>query len=125
MPQYDSSFAPPAPILDIRAQNPDLPDREVSVSAQLDTAADLSGVPFTLVSALGLARGDVTTIAGYDGKPNRTVVYLVNLEVSGYRFEQVRCIPIPDSVFLLGRNVLNQLNITLRGKDQAFELGDP
>ncbi len=122
---YDTRFNPPAPTLEIVAENPDEPARAVSVTAQIDTAADLSCIPLGLIMALGLERGDATVIAGYDGRPTTSVIYLVNLRISGYAIQHVRAIPIPDSIFLLGRNVLNHFILTLNGKDQTFTLVDP
>jgi hypothetical protein len=53
------------------------------------------------------------------------VVYLVALRVEGYTLQRVRAIAVPDPMFVLGRNVLNHFTITLRGKDQTFDIADP
>lgn len=125
MPTYDRAFNPPAPAFEIIIQHPDDPTRTVSVTAQIDTAADLSCIPLTKVAALGLERGDETIIAGYDGRPAANLLYLVTLRINGFAINRVRAIAIPDSVFLLGRNVLNHFNLTLRGKDETFDIVDP
>ncbi len=125
MRAYDKAFNPPAPALEINVQHPNDPTRAVSTTAQIDTAADLSCIPLSLVAALGLERGDVTIIAGYDGRPTANLLYLVTVQIDGFTINRVRAIAIPDSVFLLGRNVLNHFIVTLRGKEQTFDIVDP
>ena len=118
---YDRSIDPPAPVVEVIIRHPTTGVWE-ALSAQLDTGADISGIPQRLVDRLGLAPVRVVPIEGYDDARVLLSTYIVRLEVAGVRFRGVEVVPIPGERTLLGRDVLNCLYIHLNGPELTFDL---
>lgn len=97
-------------------------DQRETLLAQLDTGADISGIPRQLVDRLGLATVRTIPIAGYDQVCTTISTYVIRLEVRGLDLRYLEVVPLPGEHALLGRDVLNQLYTYLKGPEQAFDL---
>lgn len=93
--------------------------------AELDTGADISVIPVSLISELHLAAKRPVLMLSYDGAPAKRTTYQVDLEILGYTLHAVRVVAAPRNTILLGRDVLNHFIITLDGKTLTFEMNDP
>ena len=118
---YDRNIDPPAPFVDVIIRHPTTGVQEV-LSAQLDTGADISGIPQRLVDGLGLAPVRVVPVEGYDSVRVLVSTYVVCLEVAGVRFRGLEVVPLPDEQTLLGRDVLNCLYTHLNGPELTFDM---
>lgn len=119
---YDPEVQPPAPFLDIVVHPPQDPTQAVRVRAKIDTAADISAIPTTLVAQLRLPIVSKLTVEGYDGVPATVFTYSVLMEVAEARFRSREVIAIPELYVLLGRDVLNHFYIHLNGPELTFSL---
>jgi hypothetical protein len=119
---YDRAFDPPAPFVDVRVSRPVEPAPGQPLRAKLDTGADLSCIPTTLASRLGLLPARWVLVEGYDGEQTSVVTYTINLEVADARFRYLEVIAIPEEYALLGRDVLNSFYVDLRGPDLTFRM---
>jgi len=125
VPAYDRAFNPPAPVTDVTIANPVTPNKRSRVRGKMDTGADITVIPESLIVPLGITpKGRVWT-RGYDG----TYTY-VRFIMSGspwkvFVLATVRCIATNRADVLLGRNVLNRFLVILDGKNLKFELKDP
>lgn len=117
---YDQGFAPPAPVLPVDISIVDRPDRRTTVPALLDTAADITVLPDTLVDQLELAPVAETMVEGFEEQPKRAFVYVVAVHVVGTRLYPARVVTHSAEYALLGRNVLNNLFVRLEGPDLQF-----
>jgi hypothetical protein len=72
---YDQEVQPPAPFLDVVVRHPEDLILEARIQAKIDTAADISAVPTTLVTQLGLPIVSKLVIEGYDGVPATVSTY--------------------------------------------------
>jgi len=79
---YSAAFRPPAPVLALRIG---VPGREPTLAlvALVDTGADLSVMPRSVVAALGLPQVSTTRIQGVTGVAESTPVHAATLEVAG------------------------------------------
>jgi hypothetical protein len=119
---YSQEFSPPAPVLSIEAFVPDGPERRRLLDAKLDTAADISAIPSTLVDELDLEAVSEVLVSGYDGQVELVRTYVVGLELPEARVRRIEAILMPEPYVLLGRDVLNHFYIYLQGPDLAFEM---
>ena len=121
---YNRQVAPPAPFVYVTVSRPNEPTVSVSdLPAQLDTGADLSVIPSSLVERLRLVQLDQAPIAGFGGHVTLASAYLIGLSVQPFDALVVRVVADRDEPFvLLGRDVLNRFEIALDGPKQVVEI---
>lgn len=119
---YEQAERPPAPYLDLKIRPSFRAMRFVSQRAKLDSGASLTVLPSSLIDQWGLASIGVVTLRGYDGQVSSRPTYLVDLMIGKKRFLQVEVTLARRTNVLLGRDVLNQLRITLDGPRQITEI---
>ncbi len=118
---YDLDFVPAAPILPVGVSVVNKPNQSFSIPALLDTAADISVLPSTLIDQLELAPVSETMVEGFEGLVPASV-YVVAFHIAGARLYPARVVTHAARYALLGRNVLNSLYIRLDGPDLQFEV---
>ena len=119
---YNEEEQPPAPFLDVVVHHPEDTAQTVQVQAKIDTGADISAVPATLVAQLGLPIASKMNVEGYDGVATTVSTYSVLIEVRQARFRVREVISISETYVLLGRDVLNHFYIHLNGPELTFDL---
>ena len=122
MPRYDHQFDPPAPCLPIALIHPTYPTRRRAVMAQLDTGADISAIPWAIISALALTYAGDLLVAGYGETATRVPMYRLTLEIAGRILDAMKVVGTPSNYALLGRDVLNRFLTTLDGPHLSFEI---
>lgn len=120
--QYDKTVTPPAPFLDVLLRSPTDTAFEITVSAKIDTAADITAIPEIALESLRLQAGDEIPVSGYDGRLATVHTYFVILEVAQARFRIAEVVVTPEPYMLLGRDVLNYFFARLNGPDLTFDL---
>ena len=124
--KYDSStLHPPGPMLDVTVWPVGHANPTRLLPGKPDAGADISIIPPSLADDLQLIPEDSVVMVSYDGAETERTVYFVNLEIAGYKLECIEVVAAPRDNVLLGRDVLNQFNVTLRGKELTFEIVDP
>ncbi len=119
---YDQELRPPAPFIDIVVRHPKYSAQAAQIRAKIDTAADISVIPITLVAQLGLPIASKLIVKGYDNVPTPISTYSIFLEVANVRFNTLEVIVSSRSYVLLGRDVLNHFYIHLNGPKLTFDL---
>jgi len=121
---YLPQLNPPAPFINVVLQNPVDGTELRNLPAQLDTAADRTILPGTLVKALGLPQVGTVHLGGFGGVTFTLPVYAVNIGLHDWT---VRLIKVAahseESWILLGRDVLNSFRVLLDGPQLALEIG--
>ncbi len=125
MPPYSSRFYPPAPLVDVTVENPHTPDRRVTLQAIIDTGADITAIPESVVSQLLLQVSERIKVAGLDGKQSTLPTFIVNIRMTDLTIERVEVIGWPSEEIVLGRDLLSNFEIFLDGKNRQFEIRDP
>ncbi len=119
---YDRDVEPPAPFLRVLVHPPGHPDVAQSIRAKLDTGADVSAIPASLVEELSLCPESQLLIEGYDLRLVTLHTYYVALVVAQVRFRRLEVITFPEKYVLLGRDVLNHFYARLNGPELMFDL---
>jgi predicted aspartyl protease len=120
---YNRQLTPPAPFVHVTLRCIETGHFREAVPAQLDTAADRTVIPGSLISELGLVPIDELPIIGFGGQLLHVRTYLIELTIRDLVPVQVEAVGHSDEPYvLLGRDVLNQHLITLDGPHLAVEV---
>ncbi|MBI2122972.1 MAG: aspartyl protease family protein [Armatimonadetes bacterium] len=116
---YDARLDPPAPILSLRIhRTEDAP--AIFLTALVDTGADLTVIPESLARQLAVLPVGHVRIRGVGGMAARVPMYSVEIEVAGLS-RMLRVVGVGDEA-LVGRDLLNQFTLTLRGPQRVAEI---
>lgn len=118
---YNSSFAPPAPALEVEVISPVTGLRRI-ILAKFDTGADQTVIPEDLAADLSLSIQGQVPAAGFDTTTHLYFAYLLDLIVAGRNFVDLQVLASSNGHILLGRDVLNELVITLDGPQRRFSI---
>lgn len=113
---YDTDYRPALPIIEmgISVINPDA--GEISDSAIVDSGSDVTLIPVTILRRMGSTSVGNAVLSEAWGTERRINVYLVNVRIGSHVVRGVRVLGVSDDEeAILGRNVLNQLVVTLDG----------
>lgn len=121
MYRYSPSFDPPAPALDVEVVHPYTSVRHI-ILAKFDTAADQTLIPEQVAAALNLDIAGMSVAQPLDSVARIYVVYRVDLIIAGRQFIDLEAAAAPIDYILLGRDVLNELVITLDGPQRTFTI---
>ena len=119
---YDTSWSPAAPFLPVRLASLAEQSTAIAVQAKLDTGADLTAVPATVIEQLRLMPAGEIEVEGYDGRCTTIRAYDVNLEIDQLTITGLLVIGFAEDYVLLGRDVLNQLRLLLDGPALTTEI---
>lgn len=123
MKPYDGTFDPPAAVLNITFANPFLKDSpKIDGKGVIDSGAFKSVIPKAWATQIGLIPVTEVTAKGYDGKEQKQLASIVNISFNGHLFEHVEALIVDRRTALIGRDILNQLKLTLDGPKQEFEI---
>jgi predicted aspartyl protease len=120
---YDFSFSPSMPVVDV-ALMPIARNREpVRITAMIDSGADGTLVPLSQLRAIKAHRAGQVILRTVTGAPTVVDIYEVALQVGPHLFSYVRVAADKhNTLIVLGRDILNHLVITLNGLASATEL---
>lgn len=118
---YSDDFLPPAPTLKIQVCNPQTGAAQ-TVLAKIDSGADGSVIPSSLVEQLGLIPFDTLLSMAFDGSVEKQISYLVDFTFADKQFHDLEVITAPLEYILVGRDVLNHLVTILNGPDQQLSI---
>jgi predicted aspartyl protease len=121
---YNGGELPPAPYIDLEItslvpSSPAIPSR-----GKIDSGAAMTVIPDAFVARFNLAPIDVTDLVSFDGRITRRMVYRVDLIIGSRRFTSLPVTATRRRNVLLGRDVMNQLLITLDGHQLTTTIHD-
>ncbi len=119
---YDASYSPPAPVVTVRFLSPTDPQLSLIANALLDTGADITVVPNWLPSRLRLVPVGDAFVVGIDGTSQHLIVYDLHLAIGQLSLQNVRVAVATITEFILGRNVINSLDLRLNGPQLVLEI---
>lgn len=120
--RYNEDVEPPAPFLPVTIHHPETPSRTIQITAKLDTGADISALPISIIHALELPVTSKLLVEGYDGVASTVSTYGAILQIEQARFRSQEFIAIAEPHALLGREILNHYYLLLNGPELNFDL---
>jgi predicted aspartyl protease len=120
---YNNAYDPPAPFMPITVDGLDSAKASVTVSAFVDSGADGTMLPLDILQAVGAVDEDRVWLNGTTGERQQLDSYTVSIHIETEIVHAISAIAMPvGSEPLIGRDVLNQLVVTLHGIAGVAEL---
>lgn len=123
---YSFRYFPPMPVLQVALSFPDQGQWQRPVTAIVDSGADFTIVPLSTIEPMNLPLvGDANLVSQWQDR--RAVhVYQVDMQIGGIVMASVEIAGDPNGdEIVLGRNVLNDLDLRLNGPSLQLELAEP
>ena len=120
---YDTTFDPPAPILQVTVANVLNRRWRLTLPAILDTAADITAIPEFVLHQIKAYPVSKIRIEGVDAQSNIIDTYRVQMVVAEQRISRLPVIPVNFEFVVLARDVLNQFVVHLDGPKLIFTFG--
>ncbi len=119
---YDQSFDPSFPIIYLELGSPLTATTEF-ITALVDTGSDASLFPQETLDRLGAEVVNRVWIRGLFGERRAAKLYLVTVRVGPHQIYGIQAAGVSAAEdVLVGRDVLNQLVITLNGPGEALNV---
>lgn len=115
-----------APVVEVRIKNPGK-NKLVSdtFTALVDTGADGTLLPKDILASVNPERYHPRRMRGVTGKAIMVQTFIVNVLIGDIEISGIRAVAMPvGSEPILGRDVLNQLIVTLNGLAEVVEITD-
>jgi predicted aspartyl protease len=122
---YSNAYFPPAPVLLISLAVPEASSHIGPYSALIDTGADGTFVPTSLLEQLNVPIVYATNVRSHlSERLHRVSVYKVDLLINSIRLPNIEVVgdDRTNNEIIIGRNVLNKLEILLHGPKQVTNL---
>ncbi len=121
--RYLDGFYPSMPALSLRLGYPDEALSFGPVVAIVDTGADGSLVPQSLLDQLGAPIVDSKRIRSHWGEWRQVLMFSVDISIDDLRLPSIEVVGDEQgSEIVLGRNVLNRLSLLLDGPRQEVQV---
>ena len=113
---FSGDYTPPAPVLDVRIGKPRQPPLTGSLEALVDTGADGSFIPVSLIEQYDFPPFDLKTVRSQWGQAFPITTYSVSMTFNSHYFSFVEVIADETgNEIILGRIVLNRLSLAIDG----------
>lgn len=117
------SYDPPMPVLDIGVSRPGSDTPSATIEALVDTGADGTLLPLDVLEQTGAVFVDRAFLRGITGQRQAVDIYLVTIHLGRFRISGIRAVALPPgNAAILGRDVLNQLEMRLQGPAEVTEV---
>ena len=122
---YSRDYLPSAPIVDLQVFSYDTTIQPIQVSAFIDSGADGTMVPINILRSLNAQHVGQKLMRGVINDVSLINLYLVKMSIGDITIQGVEAVALPDSSeCILGRDVLNQLQVTLDGLGAEVRIWD-
>jgi predicted aspartyl protease len=113
---YDTSYEPAAPVVPIGLSPSGEEVARQQVQALVDSGADATMIPIDILKAAGARYVQQRRMRPVVGEPVTVNLYLTAVQLGDHVIHGIRAIARPaGSESIIGRDVLNQLEVTLIG----------
>ncbi|MDM8529104.1 aspartyl protease family protein [Anaerolineales bacterium HSG24] len=119
---YSSKYEPSAPVVEIMVCKTGQTDNGVVLSALIDSGADATMLPITTLQTIGARYVETRQMRGVTGVALTVDLYVVMIQIGRQVIHAIRAVATQDDEAIIGRDVLNQLVVTLNGPAEVTEM---
>jgi predicted aspartyl protease len=119
---YDASFDPPAPVLSATLTGVVRRRPQMQLPALIDTGADVTAIPNTVINALHLYAVARIEVEGINANIATVNMYMVRLSADGQPPCEIEVVPTGQPFVILGRDWLKSYYLLLNGPEETFVL---
>lgn len=119
MIKYDERYEPPAPIARVIVSNPATGQSTTDVPMLIDSGADVTLLPATVANSLGLKVEGEQMLEAFDGGKSGAPIVSTTVVWGKFTFKGQYVVGAYE-VGVLGRDVLNNIRLTLNGPELAY-----
>jgi len=121
--EYDLAYDPSAPVMKIEIDGYHDLFGKSSLWAMVDSGADATMIPLRILEAIGAAYKETMWMRGVTGGRVEVDRYLVAIRIGSNLIRGIHVVAAPVSnEAVIGRDVLNQLVVTLDGPAEVTEV---
>lgn len=122
---YSVLYEPAAPVVEIGVRGPDPDSREVRIAALVDSGAAATMPPIQVPRAVGARYVETRNIRGVTGLRQPAETFVAVIRIGPHVVPTAEAVALGrNEAAILGRDVLNRLNVTLDGPAQAVEIAE-
>lgn len=123
---YDTSYVPSAPVVEIEIDGYDKEIGKQRLRVMIDSGADVTLIPLFILETVGATYKETRWMRGVTGERIEVDLYLTGLEIGTQLINGVAVVGTPATMdAVIGRDVLNQLVITLDGPGETAAVHTP
>jgi hypothetical protein len=121
--QYSDLYDPPMPVREVVLHNPLSDPLRVAAQALIDSGADATMVPEDLLRQIDAIYVDTLFIRGVTGVRERVNLFAVDVHIGVEIIPNIYAVAMkPETELILGRDVINNLIVSLNGLAQVVEV---
>lgn len=122
---YSSAYSPAMPVVEVILESIETGEKGERLTAIIDSGADSCIVPNKYLDAIGSESIRKTNMIGVTGVRVQVEVHLLTLNLGGLAVHGIEAIAdMRNDETIIGRNVLNQLIVTLNGLASITEISE-
>ncbi len=120
---YSRVYLPEMPVVEVELSRPGHNEPAITAMALVDSGSDGTMIPIEALTKIGARYAGQARVRSVLGDSQLVNLYLVSLRIAAHQLNAVQVIANSETEeFILGRDVLNQLIVTLDGLASTTEI---
>ncbi len=111
-------------MVDVLISAPNTPETQIRCKGTIETGAGITCIPIDIVIKLNLKPVEMVCLRDFKGNVSKEPLFYVNITIGNFNYYNITVVSSRSKNALIGRDILNQLIITLNGKELTFEIKD-
>ncbi len=119
---YNRAYFPAAPFMEVEINNYNADAKPITISAQIDSGADATMIPISVLEEVGALFEATRLAVDFSGQRHHVDLYAASINLAGQTFYLSVIAQENASEGIIGRDILNDLVVTLNGPAHVTEI---
>lgn len=119
---YSRAYSPSAPFVEVQVNNYDTGATPIIVNPQIDSGADATMMPISVLEQVGALFEATLSARDFSGRVHIVDLYAATVSLAGQTFYLRVIAQENTSEGIIGRDILNDLVVTLNGPANVTEI---